>query len=121
MSIAGIIIIGIIALLLIIGGKMAVEGILNRETPGTEQVGTGGLLLQGVATSIDALSVGFTMTELNWIQALAESALIGIVTFGICMAGILIGRKAGTKLSGKANILGGLVLIAIGIKILIGF
>ncbi len=104
-------------LLLIIGGKMAVEGILNRGTPGTEQVGTGGLLLQGVATSIDALSVGFTMTELNTAQALGESALIGMVTFCVCTAGVLIGRKAGTKLSGKASVLGGLILIAIGIKI----
>ena len=108
-------------LLLYIGGRMIVEGIRNREVQEAEKIGAGGLLMQGIATSIDALSVGFTMTELNWIQALAESALIGIVTFGICMAGILIGRKAGTKLSGKANILGGLVLIAIGIKILIGF
>ena len=108
-------------LLLYIGGKMVIEGIRNREEQEAEKVGAGGLVMQGIATSIDALSVGFTMTELTWLQALAESALIGIVTFGICMAGILIGRKAGTKLSGKASILGGLVLIAIGIKILIGF
>ena len=106
-------------LLLLIGGKMVIEGIRGKEEKEAEQIGTGGLMLQGVATSIDALSVGFTMTELNWAQALAESALIGAVTFGICMAGILIGRKAGTKLSGKAGILGGLVLIAIGIKILV--
>ena len=78
-----------------------------------------GLMLQGVATSIDALSVGFTMTELNAAHALAESALIGAVTFCICTAGILIGRKAGTKLSGKASILGGIVLIAIGIKMVV--
>lgn len=106
-------------LLLFIGGKMVVEGIRNREGQEAEQIGTGGLLMQGVATSIDALSVGLTMTDLNWIQALAESTLIGIVTFGICMGGILIGRKAGTKLSNKAGVLGGLVLIAIGVKILI--
>ncbi len=106
-------------LLLFIGGKMVVEGIRNREEQEAEQIGTGGLLMQGVATSIDALSVGLTMTDLNWIQALAESTLIGIVTFGICMGGILIGRKAGTKLSNKAGILGGLVLIAIGVKILV--
>ena len=106
-------------LLLFIGGKMVVEGIRNKEGQEAEQIGTGGLLMQGVATSIDALSVGLTMTDLNWIQALAESTLIGIVTFGICMGGILIGRKAGTKLSNKAEILGGLVLIAIGVKILV--
>ena len=108
-------------LLLFIGGKMVIEGIRNREAEEAEQLGAGGLLLQGVATSIDALSVGFTMTELTWVKALAESLLIGAVTFGICMAGILIGRKAGTKLSGKASVLGGVVLIAIGVKILAGF
>ena len=106
-------------LLLVIGGKMLLEGIRNKEAQEAERVGNGGLMLQGVATSIDALSVGFTMTELSWIQALAESALIGAVTFCICTAGILIGRKAGTKLSGKASILGGLVLIAIGIKMVV--
>ena len=104
-------------LLLIIGGKMAVEGILNRGAAESEKVGTGGLLLQGVATSIDALSVGFTMTELDTARALGESALIGMVTFCVCTAGVLIGRKAGTKLSGKASVLGGMILIAIGIKI----
>ena len=106
-------------LLLFIGGKMIIEGIRGRESHEAERVGTGGLLLQGVATSIDALSVGFTMTELNTVYALAESALIGIVTFCICTAGVLIGRKAGTKISGKASVLGGLVLTVIGIRILI--
>ena len=106
-------------LLLVIGGKMLLEGIRNREAGEAEQIGNGGLMLQGVATSIDALSVGFTMTELNAAHALAESALIGAVTFCICTAGILIGRKAGTKLSGKASILGGIVLIAIGIKMVV--
>ena len=106
-------------LLLFIGGKMVLEGLLNRGKKEAEEIGTGGLLLQGVATSIDALSVGFTMTELDWIQALAESVLIGGVTFCICTAGILIGRKAGTKMSGKASVLGGIILIAIGIKILV--
>ena len=106
-------------LLLVIGGKMLLEGIRNKEAQEAERVGNGGLMLQGVATSIDALSVGFTMTALSWIQALAESTLIGAVTFCICTAGILIGRKAGTKLSGKASILGGLVLIAIGIKMVV--
>ena len=106
-------------LLIVFGGKMLLEGIRNKEAQEAERVGNGGLMLQGVATSIDALSVGFTMTELSWIQALAESALIGAVTFCICTAGILIGRKAGTKLSGKASILGGLVLIAIGIKMVV--
>lgn len=106
-------------LLLLIGGKMVLEGIRNKEADDAEKTGTGGLLLQGVATSVDALSVGFTMTALNWAQALAESMIIGGVTFGICVSGILIGQKVGTKLSGKASVLGGIILIAIGIKIVI--
>ena len=104
-------------LLLLIGGKMILEGVRNREVQEAEKIGAGGLVLQGVATSIDALSAGLTMTQLNWSRALTESVLIGAVTFCICTAGILIGRKAGTKLSGKASVIGGLVLIAIGIRV----
>ena len=106
------------ALLLFIGGKMILEGVRNKEEQDAERLGAGGLIVQGIATSIDALSVGFTMSELNIWNAVAESAIIGAVTFWICIGGILIGRKAGTKLSGKAAILGGIVLIAIGIEIL---
>ncbi len=106
------------ALLLFIGGKMTLEGVRNKEEQEAERLGAGGLIVQGIATSIDALSVGFTMSELNIWNAVAESAIIGAVTFGICIGGILIGRKAGTKLSGKAAVLGGIVLIAIGIEIL---
>ena len=106
-------------LLLFIGGKMIYEGIRGSEAAEEQQTGTGGLLLQGVATSIDALSVGFTMAEMQWGEALAESIIIGAVTFGICLGGIFIGRKAGTKISGKANILGGIILIGIGIEILV--
>ena len=104
-------------LLLLIGGKMILEGVRNREVQEAEKIGAGGLALQGVATSIDALSAGLTMTQLNWSRALTESVLIGAVTFSICTAGILIGRKAGTKLSGKASVIGGFVLIAIGIRV----
>ena len=106
------------ALLLFIGGKMILEGVRNKEEQEAERLGAGGLIVQGIATSIDALSVGFTMSELDIWNAVAESAIIGAVTFGICIGGILIGRKAGTKLSGKAAVLGGIVLIAIGIEIL---
>ena len=107
------------SLLILIGGKMILEGIQGREARETGGTGIGSLILQGLATSIDALSVGLTMAEMNWEQALAESLIIGGVTFCICTAGILIGRKAGTRLSGKASILGGAILIAIGIEILV--
>ena len=75
------------------------------------------LILQGIATSIDALSVGFTIAEYGALQAFAASMIIGVVTYFICMAGLLIGRRAGTALSGKASIFGGVILIAIGIEI----
>ena len=111
-----------IALILLgyIGGKMLIEGIKDTgDSESTEKVGIGTLLVQGVATSIDALSVGFTIAEYNAVCAVTESVIIGIVTFIICILGVLIGRKFGTKLAGKASILGGVILIAIGIEIFI--
>ena len=65
--------------------------------------------MQGVATSIDALSVGFTIAEYGWLMALAASGIIAVVTFFLCMAGLRIGKKFGTKLSGKASVLGGII------------
>ena len=109
-----------IALILLsyIGGKMLYEGIKNGDAE-TEKpaVGFGALMFQGIATSIDALSVGFTIADLEWQMALVESLIIGAVTFIICIAGLLIGKRFGAKLSNKASILGGIILIAIGIEI----
>ena len=107
-------------LLLYIGGKMLIEGIRGGEEEEEKKgVGFGALMVQGVATAIDALSVGFTIAELAFPQALVESLIIGAVTFVICMAGLVIGKKFGTALSGKASILGGVILIAIGLEIFI--
>ncbi|MBQ5825587.1 MAG: manganese efflux pump [Clostridia bacterium] len=108
-------------LLAFIGGKMLVEGIKNKDCDCEEKpaVGIGMLVMQGVATSIDALSVGFTISEYNLTQAIVCALLIAVVTFFICLGGILIGRKFGTKLAGKASIFGGVILIAIGIEIFI--
>ncbi|MBQ3512989.1 MAG: manganese efflux pump, partial [Lachnospiraceae bacterium] len=77
------------------------------------------LLVQGVATSIDALSVGFTIADYNLASALIAALVIAAVTFIICLGGLIIGRKAGTKMAGKAGILGGVVLIIIGLEIFI--
>lgn len=109
-----------IALILLgyIGAKMLYEGIKNKEEE-KAAVGIKGLLVQGIATSIDALSVGFTIAEYNWIEALLACLVIGVVTFFICYAGLAIGKKAGTKLAGKAGILGGAILIFIGLEIFI--
>lgn len=111
-----------IALILLgyIGGKMLIEGIRNKDAgPVENSVGFKALLVQGVATSIDALSVGFTIADYNWLSALVCAVIIAAVTFVICMAGLFIGRKFGTKLAGKASILGGIILIGIGIEIFV--
>ncbi len=113
-----------IALLLLcyIGGKMLLEGIRKKQ-PEPEQktaaLGLGALVVQGIATSIDALSVGFTIADYRGAFALAAAVMIGAVTFLICFAGLLIGRRAGMKLAGKATILGGVLLIGIGIEIFV--
>lgn len=107
-------------LLLYIGGKMLIEGLKKQDIDDNEKkLGKRGLLLQGVATSIDALSVGFTIADYDWQSALAESLIIGVVTAVICVAGLYIGRKFGTKFAGKASVIGGLILIAIGLEIFI--
>lgn len=84
---------------------------------GAEKLGALMLFGQGVATSIDALSVGFTTASYNAAQALVSSLIIGVVTLVICMAGLRIGRRLGEMLAGKASILGGVILIAIGLEI----
>lgn len=107
-------------LLLYIGGKMLMEGIKGGEEGETAKtVGFGTLMVQGVATSIDALSVGFTIADYNATMAGAEAAVIAVVTFAICLGGLAIGKKFGTKLSNKASILGGVILIGIGLEIFI--
>ncbi len=109
-----------LALLAFIGGKMLIEGIRGEEEEvGKETLTAWALFIQGVATSIDALSVGFTIADYNFGQALLASGIIALVTFVICMAGLDIGKKCGTKLSSKASILGGVILLGIGIEIFI--
>ena len=75
-----------IALILLgfIGGKMLYEGIKGEETEECVAVGVKALLVQGVATSIDALSVGFTISDYNWAEALLACGIIGVLTFFIC-------------------------------------
>jgi len=112
-----------IALILLcyIGGKMLLDGIKNKEEEAEESAGVGlsALLVQGVATSIDALSVGFTIADYGFVMALVCALIIAAVTFVICMGGLIIGKTFGTKLSNKAAILGGVILIFIGIEIFV--
>ena len=103
-----------------IGGKMLAEGIKNKEEEAEEkELSLKMLVVQGIATSIDALSVGFTIADYNFSKALIACIVIGLVTCAICFAGLEIGKRAGTKLSGKAGILGGCILIFIGLEIFI--
>lgn len=107
-----------LALLAFIGGKMLYEGIKSKDSAEEKPaVGLWALVVQGVATSIDALSVGFTISTYNWLQALVACLVIAVVTFAICFVGLFLGKKFGTKLSNKASILGGVILILIGIEI----
>lgn len=117
-----------LVLLLIIGGgllKDGVEELRASKTGGTDEddqpddakLGFWALMMQGVATSIDALSVGFTTAAYNTMQALLSSLIIGVVTLFICLAGLRIGRRLGELLAGRASILGGLILIGIGLEI----
>ena len=112
-----------LALLLYIGIKMLIEGIRDRNHSSQDgeqrRLSLRDLLIQGVATSIDALSVGFTIAAYGAFMATLASLIIGVVTFVICMIGLYLGRKAGTHLQWKASVLGGVILIAIGLEIFI--
>lgn len=114
-----------LVLLLYVGGKMLIESIIQikkgkDEEQNEQQVkklAFGTLILQGLATAIDALSVGFTIADYGLLMATVAALIIAVVTFGICMGGLQIGKKVGTKLADKAGILGGIILIGIGIEI----
>ncbi len=109
-----------LVLLLFIGGKMLIEGIKGGGDEEDEIImKPGTLLILGIATSIDALSVGFTIAEYDTVKAITASLIIGVVTFIISCLGLRIGQKVGTRLAGKASILGGVILIGIGIEIFI--
>ena len=110
-----------IALVLLgcIGGKMVYEGITGGEEEETHGVGFKALMVQGVATSIDALSVGFTIADYDLFSALLAAFIIAAVTFVVCFAGLEIGKTAGTRLAGRAGILGGVILLFIGVEIFV--
>lgn len=108
------------ALLLYIGGKLCLEGIKG-ETDENPDSGLGmkALFLQGIATSIDALSVGFTLASYRAAEALLSSVLIALTTFFLCLGALHAGKQAGAVLNRQAKILGGLILIVIGARIFI--
>ena len=108
-----------LVLLVFIGGKMLIEGIQNKEEDCCSRPGLTlwALILQGIATSIDALSVGFDLVKYEFQPAFISATIIAAITFVICLFGIVLGKKAGMRFAGKAGILGGVILILIGISI----
>ena len=109
-------------LLLWIGGKMIWEVVRGKEDDASKVAGKltfSTLLIQGIATSIDALSVGFTIADYGLPMAFVASLIIAGVTFAICMTGLLIGKRAGEKLGSKATLFGGVILVGIGIEIFV--
>lgn len=119
-------------LLLFIGGKMLVEGLVegikNKKQGNKDgkdavkearKLTLGALMVQGIATSIDALSVGFTIADYSLLRAFAASLIIGAVTLVICLLGLIFGKKIGGKFVSTATIIGGVILILIGIEIFI--
>ena len=114
-------------LLLFIGGKMVIEGIMERNGKKKDEIKEdkpvkltwGSLIVQGIATSIDALSVGFTIADYSALRAIAASVIIGVVTLVICLIGLVFGKKIGEKISSIATIIGGCILIFIGIEIFV--
>lgn len=103
-----------------IGCQMLHEGMSETHNDVKKSdIGWSALLLQGIATSIDALSVGFTIADYGFLEAFFSAGIIAVVTFIICMAGLFIGKKAGTQLAGKASVFGGIILILIGLEIFI--
>lgn len=107
-------------LLLYIGGSMIWESVKGEEEiEEVKKLSFAVLMLQGIATSIDALSVGFTIADYGFVMALVCSIIIAVVTYAICETGLYLGKTLGTKLAGKADVLGGVVLTGIGIEIFV--
>ena len=105
-------------LLVLIGLNMIREAIWGKEDNQDSNFDVRHMLIMAVATSIDALAVGISMAFLG-INIWLAAAIIGVITFLLSASGIYLGRTVGGKLGDKAGILGGIVLIAIGIKILV--
>ena len=115
-------------LLLYIGGGMIIEAFRSKKETQEDESGEAKsaavlpmktLLIQGVATSIDALSVGFTISGYGAFEALLAALIIAAVTFVICLSGLKLGRVFGTKLERYAGLIGGTILIVIGLEIFI--
>ncbi|NIA23760.1 MAG: hypothetical protein GWP03_06360 [Proteobacteria bacterium] len=107
-------------ILVFLGLKMIYEAVKNRDKKIERSPGIKRLLLLAIATSIDALAVGFTLGTLK-VSIFTSVLIIGTVTFLFSAAGVVIGKYLGLFLKDKAEIFGGIMLILVGIKIFAGF
>lgn len=109
------------ALLSIIGGKMIFDSFHKEEIKDgfIEKLNIKELFVLAIATSIDALAVGITFAFLKDTNITLAVSLIGVITFALSYIGVILGNKIGIKFKSKAELLGGIVLILIGIKILL--
>ena len=111
-----------VAVLLFLGIKMIIEGLSSKkEEDGSKALtlGFGTLMLQGIATSIDALSVGLTIADYEVMYAVICAVIIAVVTFLISAVGVLVGIKIGKIATNKAPLIGGAILIIIAIEIFV--
>jgi putative Mn2+ efflux pump MntP len=108
-----------LVLLSFLGGKMIFDAVRSKDdTEKIKGVKFGVLIVQGFATSIDALAIGVSMSLLS-VNIVGFALLNCLITLAICALGVVIGKKAGKLLGNKAEIVGGLILIGIGIKIFV--
>ncbi len=105
-------------LLLIIGIKMIIDAFKEDNISVNDSINWKVMVILAIATSIDALAVGITFAFLQ-VNLLLAVSIIGIITFILCVIGTKIGNNFGNKFENKAEILGGIVLIFIGVKILL--
>ncbi len=107
-------------LLAVIGGKMIWEALRAHpdERPDDEPIAVRELLVLGVATSIDALAVGISFAFLE-VSIVAAVIAIGVITFAVSLVGVFLGHRAGIRFRGPAEVVGGLILILIGLRILL--
>lgn len=113
------------ALLALIGGQMVYEAFRKEENSAgiegnnSDIFSIKQLIILSIATSIDALAVGITFALLEGTNIFLSAGMIGVITFIISFAGVVIGNKFGNKYEKKAQFAGGIILIAIGLKILL--
>lgn len=114
-------------LLSYLGGKMIYEGIKKYKKAKNDEVieehvlSNKDLFIQSIATSIDALTIGIIYVGTTMVVAYTTFAIVAIVTFLFCIIALVFGKKLGSHLSNKAEIIGGLILIGIGLKIFIEY